>query len=42
MVFKSNDRLARITQIIIIVILCSQIVNVNNISIAWLCVFSVY
>ncbi len=44
MVIKSNDRLAHITstvQIIIIVILYSQIVNVN-ISIAWLCVYSVY
>ncbi len=37
MVIKSNDRLAQshqTTQIIIIVTLCSQNVNVNNISIA--------
>ncbi len=39
MVIKSNDRLAHITSnraIIIIVILYSQIINVNNISIVWL------
>ncbi len=43
MVMKSNDRLAHITsnQIIIIVILCSHIVNVNN-NIEWLRVCSVY
>ncbi len=39
MVIKSNDLLAFINQtlqIITIVILYSQIINVNNISIAWL------
>ncbi len=36
MVIKSNDQLAHITvQIIIIVMLYSNIINVNNISIAW-------
>ncbi len=38
MVIKTNDRLAHVTSnraIIIIVILYSQLINVNNISIAW-------
>ncbi len=40
MVIKSKDQLAHITsdltvQSIIIVIVCSEIINVNNISIAW-------
>ncbi len=41
---KSNDRLAQTMQSIIIVILYSQIINVNNISIAWLSIvcISVY
>ncbi len=36
MVIKSNDRFNQTMQIIITVILYSQIINVNNISIAWL------